>query len=55
MLFQKIDITRSLQAVRDAIQYIIAQSIKLWWNDDRENQFIELSKKEDELISQLIA
>ncbi len=54
-LFQKLDIKRELDQVREGLVYIIGQSIKLWWNEDRETQFIELSKKEIELSQSLIA
>lgn len=54
-LFQKFDILRELDQVREALIYIIGQSIKLWWNEDREIQFIELSQKEIELSQSLIA
>lgn len=55
MLFQKLDISRSLQQVREGICYIINQSQKFGWNKEREDKFIELNKREDDLISQLLA
>lgn len=54
-LFQKFDTLRELDQVREALVYIISQSIKFWWNEDRETQFIELSTKEIELSQSLIA